>query len=84
MEIIVFQFIVYGKTFVKSYISEVTHHIPLLGAAGRAVDRMISSLGRKVHHLWDWRWHGENRSVADPVNTDTIGQGTVRARPHPL
>ena len=30
--------------------------------------RGIARRGRKVRHLWDLRWHGENKAVADPVN----------------
>ena len=28
--------------------------------------RGIAQRGRKVRHIWDLRWHGENRAIADP------------------
>ena len=33
--------------------------------------RGIAQRGRKVRHIWDLRWHGENRAIADPSPQET-------------
>ena len=30
--------------------------------------RGIARKGRKVRHIWDLRWHGESKAIADPAN----------------
>ena len=52
--------------------------------AGRIWDlnhRGISQRGRKVRHIWDLRWHGENRAVANPTQDDALHQCELCGHP---
>ena len=52
--------------------------------AGRIWDlskRGIAQRGRKVRHIWDLRWHGENRAVANPSQDDVLHQCVLCGHP---
>ena len=52
--------------------------------AGRIWDlskRGIAQRGRKVRHIWDLRWHGENRAVANPSQDDALHQCALCGHP---
>ena len=36
--------------------------------------RGIARKGRKVRHIWDLRWHGENKAIADPTNGTALSR----------
>ena len=44
--------------------------------------RGIASRGRKVRHIWDLRWHGENQAIADPDNREAHSRCGLCAHPH--
>ena len=52
--------------------------------AGRISDlrkRGLAQGGRKVRHIWDLRWHGENRAVANPTQDDALHQCDLCGHP---
>ena len=52
--------------------------------AGRIWDlskRGIAQRGRKARHIWDLRWHGENRAVAHPSQDEAIHQCELCGHP---
>ena len=44
--------------------------------------RGIARRGRKVRHIWDLRWHGENRGIADPTHDDALHRCGLCGQPH--
>ena len=45
-------------------------------------NRGIAQRGRKVRHIWDLRWHGENRAVANPTQDASLHQCGLCGHPH--
>ena len=47
--------------------------VHLAARAWQLSQRGVAKRGAKVRHLWDLRWHGENKAVANLAMADTLG-----------